>query len=130
MPIPLPTPVSDSRAKALSKSSDGNEQKDTGKDKGRWDKRASRKAPPPPTKRPRGVGLAEPFPELTRQARREEAMGEKGEKDEYEMDEVEWERIKTLPRVRLVPPEGQLPCFYDWLSVKIADSLQMKADHR
>ncbi|KAI9636413.1 uncharacterized protein MKK02DRAFT_45120 [Dioszegia hungarica] len=51
--------------------------KEKGKGKDRWSKRASRKAPPPP---PRERG---------------------------ESEELDWERIKTLPRVRLVPPEDE-----------------------
>lgn len=54
------------------------------KDKDRWSKLASRKAPPPP-----------PVP-LERQL-----------SEEFELD---WERIRTLPRVRLVPPEGESWC--------------------
>ncbi|ORY30399.1 hypothetical protein BCR39DRAFT_529736 [Naematelia encephala] len=60
---------------------------------GKWDKRASRRAPPPPP----------PPSNLLRESSLEgdvdvEVMGVK--------EETEWERIRTLPRVRLVPPEG------------------------
>jgi hypothetical protein len=48
-----------------------------GKGKDRWSKRASRKAPVAP-------------------------LRERGESEE-----LDWERIRTLPRVRLIPPEGE-----------------------
>lgn len=56
--------------------------KGKGKGKDRWSKRASRKPPMPP---PRERG---------------------------ESEELDWERIKTLPRVRLVPPEGEFKSSY------------------
>jgi hypothetical protein len=74
-----------------SESETGGKLKD--KDKKRWTKRASRKAPPPPV--------------------REEAERDARE-DSPEIDfELDWERIRTLPRVRLVPPEG-VYCDYSW----------------
>lgn len=51
--------------------------------KGKWDKRASRKAPPPPLP---------PQPHVP-------------SFEEEVVDEVEWDRVRTLPRVRLIPPE-------------------------
>jgi len=50
----------------------------------RKDKRASRKALPPPLPPHQSVL----------------------DEDEQILDEAEWERIRTLPRVRLIPPEG------------------------
>lgn len=57
------------------------EEKGKGKTKKeRWNKRASRKAPDPPI-----MSSREASPDF----------------------EIDWERIRTLPRVRLVPPEGE-----------------------
>lgn len=54
---------------------------------GNWDERASRKAPPPPPP------ALPPKP----------VQGPLFENEE--LDEVEWERIRTLPTVRLIPSE-------------------------
>lgn len=43
-----------------------------------------------------------PFPGPT-----EVPFGVDGGTSESEEDEMDWERVRTLPRVRLIPPEGE-----------------------
>lgn len=69
------------------------------KRKSKWETRASRKPPPPPVPR---SNMDEERNELG------PALSRVSARFQVEDDEegLEWERIKTLPRVRLVPPEG------------------------